>query len=73
MDVKQTGRRIKGFRKLKGYTQVEFAKRLHTSASLLSSIEQGKREPSDSMLEKLCEELNVSCRELTGVNETGPE
>ncbi|HLQ71331.1 MAG TPA: helix-turn-helix transcriptional regulator [Bacillota bacterium] len=66
MDVKQIGRRIKGFRKLKGYTQEEFAKRMQVSVYMLSSIEQGKRKLSDEQTEHVCHLLQISENELIG-------
>ncbi|HLR02668.1 MAG TPA: helix-turn-helix transcriptional regulator [Virgibacillus sp.] len=64
MDVKQIGRRIKGFRKLKGYTQEQFAIKIQTSPYLLGNIERGKKEPSEAMLETMCDVLQVSREEL---------
>jgi len=71
MDVKQIGRRIKGFRKLKGYTQAEFAKRVHISAYMLGSIEQGKRHPSDELVETICGLLRISKDELMDTVDRG--
>lgn len=73
MDVKQIGRRIKGFRKLKGYTQAEFAKRMQVSAYILSSIEHGKRKLSDERIEDVCELLHISKDELILSGDSGKE
>lgn len=73
MDVKQIGRRIKGFRKLKGYTQVNFALKIHISAYQLGNIEKGKKQPSEAMLEKMCDVLRISQKELITIDGTEGE
>jgi len=73
MDVEQIGRRIRGFRKLKGYTQVEFAKAIQISAYILGSIERGKKQPTEAILKKICEALHISQNELMITNETERE
>ncbi|UTR12473.1 helix-turn-helix transcriptional regulator [Evansella sp. LMS18] len=61
------GRRIRAFRKLKGYTQEEFAKHLGISVSVLGEIERGNRKPSEELLEKVTETLGVTLEELTSI------
>ena len=46
MDQARWGRRIKAYRKLKGYTQVEFSDALGVSLSIVGEIERGKRKPT---------------------------
>lgn len=46
MEAEIWGRRIRAFRKLKGYTQEGFAKALGISVSILGEIERGNRLPS---------------------------
>ncbi|WP_028781803.1 helix-turn-helix domain-containing protein [Thalassobacillus devorans] len=64
MAENQWGRRIKGFRKLKGMTQVEFAKKLNMSVSVLGELERGARQPSRSNLELIAETLDVPLEEI---------
>ncbi|MUV38050.1 putative HTH-type transcriptional regulator YazB [Lentibacillus sp. JNUCC-1] len=64
MEKEQLGRRIKAFRKLKGYTQVEFAESLHISVAILGPVERGKTSPDDQLLERIIETLNISKAEL---------
>ncbi|MBM7555153.1 helix-turn-helix domain-containing protein [Thalassobacillus pellis] len=65
MADKQWGRRIKGFRKLKGMTQVEFSRKLDISVSILGEIERGSREPDQATLKLIAKTLGVSLDELT--------
>ena len=50
MEAEIWGRRIRAYRKLKGYTQEGFAKALGISVSVLGEVERGNRMPSESML-----------------------
>ncbi|SDC54398.1 transcriptional regulator, XRE family [Pelagirhabdus alkalitolerans] len=68
MDQVKWGRRIKAFRKLKGYTQEAFAKRMNVSLSIVSQIERGKRWPSDEFIQQTTETLGVSKAELRPVD-----
>jgi transcriptional regulator with XRE-family HTH domain len=69
MDPKRLGRRIKGFRKLKGYTQVEFAKRLGISMAVIGKIERGVEPVSEALLEDIVTQLQISKAELTLASE----
>ncbi|WP_120190253.1 helix-turn-helix domain-containing protein [Ammoniphilus oxalaticus] len=64
MEGYQLGNRIRAFRKLKGYTQLEFAEKLGISISLLGSVERGMRDPSEQLLENISELLNIDMDEL---------
>lgn len=64
MDQERWGRRLKAFRKLKGYTQIEFSDKIGYSLSAVGEIERGTRVPSDEFLEKTVELLDVSLDEL---------
>lgn len=64
MDQKRIGRRIKAFRKLKGYTQVEFAKELEIPLSVLGRMERGSRIVSEDLLDKIIATLDISKEEL---------
>ena len=56
--------RIKEFRKLKKWTQKEFAEMVGTSQSALSAYETGEREPMLSTCTRISEALDVSLEEL---------
>jgi transcriptional regulator with XRE-family HTH domain len=65
MEAEKWGRRIRAFRKLKGYTQEGFAKDLGISVSVLGEVERGNRLPSEDFLDEVASALNVSLKELT--------
>ncbi len=58
------GRRIRGLRRLKCFTQKNMAKSLGISVSMLSNIERGKKYPNVDLLKKMTEILQVSQEEL---------
>lgn len=64
MEAEKWGRRIRAFRKLKGYTQERFAKDLGMSVSILGEIERGNRLPTAQFLQKAANCLNVTVEEL---------
>ncbi|WP_163972112.1 helix-turn-helix domain-containing protein [Oceanobacillus halotolerans] len=64
MDTERIGKRIKAFRKLKGYTQIRFAKVLDVPLSVLGSVERGTEEASEALLENIAETLAISKEEL---------
>ena len=64
MEAEKWGRRIRAFRKLKGYTQEGLAKELLVSVSLLGEIERGNRMPSADFLQKVANVLGISVNEL---------
>ena len=65
MEAEKWGRRIRAYRKLKGFTQESFAKELGISVSILGEIERGNRMPDDSLIGKIAEFLDVSIDELS--------
>lgn len=65
MEAEKWGRRIRAFRKLKGFTQESFAKDLGVSVSVLGEIERGNREPNKQFIEEVAKALNVTVEELT--------
>ncbi|QQZ09516.1 helix-turn-helix domain-containing protein [Heyndrickxia vini] len=65
MEIDKWGRRIRAFRKLKGYTQESLAKELGISVSILGEMERGTRLPSDEFLNKVASLLDISVDELT--------
>jgi transcriptional regulator with XRE-family HTH domain len=65
MEAEKWGRRIRAYRKLKGFTQEGFAKELGVSVSILGEIERGNRMPDESLIVKISEFLDVSIEELS--------
>lgn len=64
MEAEKWGRRIRAFRKLKGFTQEGFAKKIGVSVSVLGEIERGNRMPSDHLVETAAHALNVTVTDL---------
>ena len=67
------GSRIRAFRKLKMVKQVELAKKMDMSVSILGKIEQGKRMPTDEQLKKIASILDIQLEELKGELKEGEE
>ncbi|PLR78911.1 XRE family transcriptional regulator [Bacillus canaveralius] len=65
MEAEKWGRRIRAFRKLKGFTQDGFAKGLGVSVSILGEIERGNRMPTEEFLHRAAHLLNINREELT--------
>lgn len=65
MEAEKWGRRIRAFRKLKGYTQEGFAESLGVSVSILGEVERGNRMPTDKFVEQVADLLQVSIKDLT--------
>ncbi|SDN10082.1 helix-turn-helix domain-containing protein [Sediminibacillus halophilus] len=64
MAGKEWGRRVKAYRKLKGYTQVQFARELGISVSVIGEVERGTRRLNDELLHQITNVLGVSAEEL---------
>ncbi|MFC0472914.1 helix-turn-helix domain-containing protein [Halalkalibacter kiskunsagensis] len=64
MESRNNGRKIRAYRKLKGYTQEEFAKEIGMSVSVLGEVERGNRLATDSMIEKMTSVLQVPKHDL---------
>ena len=64
MEAEKWGRRIRAFRKLKGYTQEGFAKELGVSVSILGEIERGNRMPAQDLIERIAGLLNITVEDL---------
>ena len=60
------GRRIRAFRKLKAIKQLDFAKKIGISTSLLGQIERGTRVPTQEQLQVIACELHIEIEELLG-------
>jgi len=65
METEKWGRRIRAFRKLKGYTQESFAETLGVSVSIVGEIERGNRMPSADFLDEAVNVLGITKEELT--------
>ncbi|MBF0709609.1 helix-turn-helix transcriptional regulator [Alkalihalobacillus hwajinpoensis] len=64
MEAEIYGRRIRAFRKLKGYTQEQLAKELGVSVSVLGEIERGNRRPTNGFMQLVAKQLRVPLEEL---------
>lgn len=64
MEAEKWGRRIRAFRKLKGFTQESFAREIGISVSILGEIERGNRMPSEQLLMKISDVLKTSLDEI---------
>lgn len=64
MEADKWGRRIRAFRKLKGFTQESLAREMGISISVLGEIERGNRIPSEELIEQIAKALNTSADEL---------
>ncbi|MDP4103929.1 MAG: helix-turn-helix transcriptional regulator [Bacillota bacterium] len=69
MEAEKWGRRIRAYRKLKGFTQESFSKELGVSVSVLGEIERGNRLPSEDFVEKIAAALKISVDDLTPPDE----
>ncbi|PRO39525.1 helix-turn-helix domain-containing protein [Bacillus sp. LLTC93] len=69
MEKDMWGRRIRAYRKLKGYTQEGLAKRLGISVSVLGEIERGNRLPTNQMVGQIADALNITVEELSPILE----
>jgi transcriptional regulator with XRE-family HTH domain len=66
MENSRIGRRIKAFRKLKGFTQVELAKKLNVSLNILGDVERGTRKVPEEFIDHIAETLQIDKEELRG-------
>ena len=60
----QLGKRVRLFRKIKGYSQETFAEKIGIATNTLSSIEPGNAFMTAPTLEKICNILEVTPKEL---------
>lgn len=67
MENEQWGRKIRAFRKLKGYTQAQLARDLSISLSLLGEIERENKQPSEELLVKISTALHISVDEMRNI------
>lgn len=64
---------IRQWRKRRGLTLEQLAERLHTTHATLSRIETGKMPYSQTLLERLAEELGTTPANLIARDPEGPE
>jgi transcriptional regulator with XRE-family HTH domain len=65
MEAEKWGRRIRAYRKLKGFTQEGFAKELGVSVSIIGEIERGNRLPTTDLIVRIAVALKISVEDLT--------
>ncbi|MDN4527474.1 helix-turn-helix domain-containing protein [Fictibacillus fluitans] len=65
MEEEKWGRRIRAFRKLKGFTQEGLARELGISVSVLGEIERGNRKPKEELMSKIAAIFQIPIDELT--------
>lgn len=58
------GKRIRGLRRLKRFTQQSMSEKIGISVSMLSNIERGKKYPSYDLIAKIAKTLQVPQEEL---------
>jgi len=66
MENNRWGRRIRAFRKLKVMKQLDFAKAIGMSTSVLGQIERGTRVPTKEQLDTMASVLHIQVEELMG-------
>ncbi|MCU9615263.1 helix-turn-helix domain-containing protein [Caldibacillus lycopersici] len=64
MESEKWGRRIRAFRKLKGFTQKELADELGISVSVLGEVERGTRLPSNALVSDISKILSITIDDL---------
>jgi transcriptional regulator with XRE-family HTH domain len=64
VEAEYWGRRIRAFRKLKGFTQEKFAREIGVSVSVLGEVERGNRMPDEELLTIIIKALGISRDEL---------
>lgn len=62
--AKKLGDNIRRIRLERGLTQVELSKKLKADRSYVSNVEQGKKNPTLTTMEKIANVLGVSTEEL---------
>jgi transcriptional regulator with XRE-family HTH domain len=64
MEKNKLAQRIRAFRKLKGYTQLELADITGISIGILGAVERGTRKPDPYMLHTIAKALDIDPEEL---------
>jgi transcriptional regulator with XRE-family HTH domain len=60
----QLARRIRAFRKLKGFTQTELAESIGISIAIIGAVERGARKADPMLIRSISEVLGVEQQEL---------
>jgi transcriptional regulator with XRE-family HTH domain len=55
---------IKKYRSLRGFSQMKLAERVDTAPNYIAMIETGRKFPSDRILEKMAQALNINAIDL---------
>ncbi len=69
MDAENWGRKIRAFRKLKGYTQRGFAEAIGVSVSVLGEVERGSRKPDEELVKRILDELHITREDLLNMSQ----
>ena len=64
LDYKNIGRRIRHYRKRRGYTQEQLGLSINTSGAYISNIERGVKKPSLDNLVSIAEILDVTVNDM---------
>lgn len=65
------GRRIRAYRKLKGFTQRSLAEKMGISVAVIGAVERGTRTAKRQLLEDIADTLDIDVSELFPEQETG--
>ena len=64
LDYKNIGRRIRHYRKRRGYTQEQLGLSINTSGAYISNIERGVKKPSLDNLASIADILDVTVNDM---------
>ncbi len=64
LDYKSIGRRIRNYRKRRGYTQEQLGLSINTSGAYISNIERGVKKPSLDNLAAIAEILDITINDV---------
>ena len=64
LDYKNIGRRIRHYRKRRGYTQEQLGLSINTSGAYISNIERGVKKPSLDNLVSIAETLDITVNDM---------
>ena len=64
LDYKNIGRRIRHYRKRRGYTQEQLGLSINTSGAYISNIERGVKKPSLDNLASIADILDVTVNDI---------
>ena len=73
IDYKEVGRRVRYYRRKKGFTQEQLAFEIQTSAAYLSNIERATKKPSLQKLIQIAEKLDISLDALVSQSPSADE